>query len=90
MYVFPTLISAPSARAQALAEKLAALVREQRQQDPTLEAGEVQQAFAVAQQQLATELGASATRARILLAAMAALALVLGLAFALLSAQPTG
>ena len=88
MFVFPTMTAAPSARTQALAQKLSALVREHHAQDPSVQAGEVQQAFALAQQQLATEFGGSARRAQILAVLLLSLALALGLVVAMFSMQP--
>ena len=77
----------PSARAQALAHALAQTARTQHTQDPTLQPDEVQQAFALAQHQLATELGGS-PRARLVAMTLVVLAAGAGLTVALFMAQP--
>lgn len=54
---FPITPSPPSAKAQALSQQLAQLVRESHAGDPTLGHHDVRQAFALAQHELAAEFG---------------------------------
>ena len=84
----PLFTAMPSVEAQALSQDLVRVVRERRAQNPALGAQDLEQAVALARQQLDAELGGSGLRHKQVLAMLVAAAIALvGLALGYTSTQ---